>query len=353
MKLKPSPLRKLLLVFFLAVMAVAATALLQGERTLGWYLLALIPACFGLAALVMLVSLLLPDSSFLALTPAGLIIRSLYQDAFFAWSDIEGFFVENVAEDRRVRWRHAAGYQARARGGNLATRFAAFKRTLPDTYGYRADALAALLDGWRLKAAAAPPAAPTPGSNPLPTSDPLPPNRVVSGKTMTIQLEPQAGEIRQRRGVELLLAGREEEALVELQAAQALNPLSYGIHLDKTVALRALGRLPEALETCDAAMAVLVIPPVMQGLFHQLRGDVLHDLGRPEEALESFQRSLDLHPEARYDVYPRRQQALLLAELGRPQEAMAACEAAVRLHPDDEGLRELRSALPASGEPAG
>ena len=240
-----------------------------------------------------------------------------------------------------MRWRHTTGYQVQARSRNLPTRFAAFKATLPDTSGYKADPLAALLNEWRLKAAAS-------AVVPVPEGTPLPSNWVVQGKTMTISLDPQAAQARHRRGVELTLAGRMEEALSELEAARELNLFSYDIQLDKAVTLRFLGRFAEALDVCDAAMAVLNIPPATLVLFHQLRGDVLREQGQLQAALDSFQQSLDLDPEPRYAVHPHHQKALLLAKLGRRQEALDACEAALRRYPDRAELSELKSDLLAA-----
>ena len=165
-----------------------------------------------------------------------------------------GVFAEGTSLGRQVHWKFVEGYRARAEQRNLATRFTGFRAMLPHTYGYGADRLMALLDEWRLKS--------TPSSaTPTTPDQPLPANWNVQGKTMTITLDPQSAQARHRRGVELTMAGRLEEALAELEAAQQLYPFSYDIQLDKAVTLRFLERFLEALEVCDAAMAVLVIPP--------------------------------------------------------------------------------------------
>ena len=316
MKLKPRPLRTLFALLFMAAVTACLILLLPEEKTAGWFFTAFLLVLSALGTLLCMVNLL-PGSSSLELTPAGMTVRSLYRDAFFAWTDIREFFTESTYLGRQVRWKFTDDYRARIGTRDLATRFTAFRATLPDTYGRRADQLVALLDEWRLKGAPAP-AIPT---APAPEDKPLPGNWTVAGRTMTITLDPQAAQARHRRGVELTLAGRMEEALAELTEAQKLDPLSYDIQLDKAVALRFLERFPEALEVCGAAMAVLVIPPATRLLFYQLRGDVLREQGQLEAALESFQRSLDLHPEPRYAVHPHRQKALLLNKLGRRQEA--------------------------------
>ena len=104
MKLKPAPLRRIYAALVLAVLVVVLASLLPGEKSLGRFVLVFFSGLSALGAVFMLINLL-PGSSFLELTPEGMTIRSFYQNAFFAWSDIEEFFPENVSEGRRVRWR--------------------------------------------------------------------------------------------------------------------------------------------------------------------------------------------------------------------------------------------------------
>ena len=338
----------------MAVLTVLLSRLLPEERTAGWFFAGFLVALSALGTLVFVVNLL-PGSSTLKLTPAGMTVRSLYQDAFFAWTDLREFYTEGTYLGRQVHWKFVEGYRARADARNLATRFTGFKATLPDTYGYRADGLIALLEKWRLRTAPAP-------VTPTTQEQLLPANYRIEGKTMTITLDPQTAQARHRRGVELTMAGNLEEALAELEAAQKLDPFSYDIQLDKAVALRSLGRFPEALEVCDAAMNVLVIPSATLPLFHQLRADVLREQGQPEQLqsmvqyqeanalLESGQpeRALPLFEAATralpqfYEAFHG--QGLALGHLGRHEEALVAFAAALRINPTFDKAHDNRDA---------
>ncbi len=354
LQLKPRPFRTLFGVLFMAVLTVLLSRLLPEEKSPGWFFAGFFVALSALGMLVFVVNLL-PGSSYLELTPAGMTVRSLYQDAFFAWADIRGFFTEGTYLGRQVHWKFVDCYRAWNSTRNLATRFTGFKATLPDTYGYRADGLIALLDEWRLKAAPAP-------VTPATQEQPLPANYRVEGKTMIITLDPQTAQARHRRGVELTTAGRLEEALAELEAAQKLDPFSCDIQLDKAIALRSLGRFSEALEVCDAAMNMLVIPPATLALFHQLRADVLQEQGQPEQLqsvvqyqeanalLESGQpeRALPLFEAATralpqfYEAFHG--QGLALGHLDRHEEALVAFAAALRINPTFDQAHDNRDA---------
>ena len=354
LRIKPRPLRTLFAVLFMAVLTVLLSLLLPEEKTAGWLFAGFLVALSALGTLLFAVNLL-PGSSALELTPAGMTVRSLYRDAFFAWTDIRGFYTESTYLGRQVHWKFVDGHRARADVRNLATRFTGFKAMLPDTYGYGADRLIALLEEWRLRTAPSP-------VTPTTQEQLLPANYRIEGKTMTVTLDPQTAQARHRRGVEFTISGRLEEALAELEAAQKLDPFSPGIQLDKAVAMRSLGRFPEALEVCDAALAVLVIPPGTLLLFHQLRADVLREQGQPEQfqpvaqyqeanaLLESGQpeRALPLFEAATralpqfYEAFHG--QGLALGHLGRHEEALAAFAAALRINPTFDKAHDNRDA---------
>ena len=151
----------------------------------------------------------------------------------------------------------------------------------------------------------------------------------MANKVRTVELHTNEAEQMRQRGSALAMEGRYREALEWLQQAQRLNPLSADIHLDKAVALRFLDRYKEAAETCRVALTILQMPAHTAMLLHQLRGDSLSLLGRPAEAVESYQRSLELRPELAYALHPLTRKAALLHSLGRRNEALAACNAAL------------------------
>jgi regulator of sirC expression with transglutaminase-like and TPR domain len=77
-------------------------------------------------------------------------------------------------------------------------------------------------------------------------------------------------------------------------------------------------------------------------VIHQLKGDILQEQGRLEEALVSFQNSLDLNPNEFYALRPHCQKALILAKLKRYEEALYACEVTLNLYPHQTEIAELR-----------
>jgi tetratricopeptide (TPR) repeat protein len=83
-------------------------------------------------------------------------------------------------------------------------------------------------------------------------------------------------------------------------------------------------------------------------IVYQLKGDIFYAQGQLEEALESFQNSLNLNPDASYAIHPYYQKGLILAKLGRYQEALDTCEFALRLYPKQGEIYELRLEILAS-----
>src|SRR5579864_5684234 len=62
-----------------------------------------------------------------------------------------------------------------------------------------------------------------------------------------------------------------------------------------------------------------------------LKGDALSQLGRREEALYAYERSIQLQPDDASSWYMK---ANVLDELGRYDEAMASCDRSLELRPD-------------------
>ncbi len=101
------------------------------------------------------------------------------------------------------------------------------------------------------------------------------------------------------------------------------------------------GRIAEALETLRGLEREAPdVPPV-----HGALGTVLGMLGRPAEALEQFDRAIELSPATAVYHYDR---AIALLELERYREARAAAERALSLDP---GLAEARRMLEQLGPP--
>jgi hypothetical protein len=133
-----------LLVLSLVFVGGAVLMVLEGRKA-GW----LWGGFFGLCALVFTVQLH-PRSSFLTVSEAGLEFSSLFRKRFVRWSDISEFGVYTIrqhglAVSRFVGFNYSAGRLRSTKARRISKALAGFEGGLPDTYGYRAEELAALL----------------------------------------------------------------------------------------------------------------------------------------------------------------------------------------------------------------
>ncbi len=118
------------------------------------------------------------------------------------------------------------------------------------------------------------------------------------------------------------------EALVSVRKALALNPQSAEGWNVQASALRALGRIPEALASFDRALAIN--PDYPDALCN--RGSLLlDDQGRAEDALADFDRALALQPH-----FPEgwNNRGHALRELGRLDAALSSYAKALEQRPD-------------------
>ena len=112
----------------------------------GWPWLYLGPAV-PLAALGCWV--LLAPRMRLHLSAAGFEYGTIVRRYSFRWADVAGFGVSDFASFRWVVFAFVPGYCGDERVRRINRAFGGFDRYLPDTYGYRAETLAGLLESWR------------------------------------------------------------------------------------------------------------------------------------------------------------------------------------------------------------
>ncbi len=129
-------------------------------------------------------------------------------------------------------------------------------------------------------------------------------------------------------GVLALQRGEDDVAAARIGEAIALNPATAAYHSNLGEALRRLGRVEAAIESCRRA---LELQPGFADAHINL-GAALEAQGRLDMALASFRRAAVLRPGHR-DVHDTL--ARLLLRLGRPAEAAVACRAVRDLRPDD------------------
>jgi tetratricopeptide (TPR) repeat protein len=139
-------------------------------------------------------------------------------------------------------------------------------------------------------------------------------------------------------GVSLSLLGQAQRALSELERALELNPKYVEALIHRGLILNELGRTDEAEETFNRAAASLdqrtagLPAPVAAQLAnrHADLAETYAGAGAVDSALEQYQRALELGPEF-HDL--RYRMARLLLDAGRPLEAREALEQVLRARP--------------------
>ncbi|MDE2427936.1 MAG: hypothetical protein KGM99_04365, partial [Burkholderiales bacterium] len=102
----------------------------------------------GLGLLIALVSML-PNASYLQLTPEGFTMRSLYRSHFFRWKDVTAFAVGRVVSNKMVMFNFAPTYQGPSKFRSFNASLTGYEAGLPDSYGMSHEALADLLNQYK------------------------------------------------------------------------------------------------------------------------------------------------------------------------------------------------------------
>lgn len=148
----------------------------------------------------------------------------------------------------------------------------------------------------------------------------LPSAAVLAYIDRAAELAPSSGEIRLLRGVALAFAGRFEDAVVETEAAVALDPLAPGHHDFRAMSLILARRPEEALR--EARLARALAPDFPNPIRQETRALIL--LGRFDEC-------------ASHDVGPYLPlRAMCLHSLGRSGEAREIIGEAARAFQDPD-----------------
>ncbi len=143
-----------------------------------------------------------------------------------------------------------------------------------------------------------------------------------------------------RRGLDRLERGDADGAVEAFHQAFLSLPRLSNLYLQKGLDRLADEDYEKALEEIDRA---LEINPEYPDL-HNFRGIALCELGRPEEAIDSFRASAYLNPRT---TVPRLNLAFASLRAGRYKEAEAELESILELYPSEPAaiakLEELRS----------
>lgn len=117
-------------------------------------------------------------------------------------------------------------------------------------------------------------------------------NEALRAYSRAIELQPKNATFLRNRSFVYQKTKRFADAAADLDAARKLNPNDADTCNLLSLLHLAQDRLAEALRLNDDALAM----GDDSGLFYANRGQILYRLGRTEEALSAFQKSLELHP---------------------------------------------------------
>jgi hypothetical protein len=143
--LRPSRLRWSLLLLAFVVFTTAGIAMIAAGEAWGWP----VAVFFGLGIPISIL-VLTGRSNGLRLTPDGFAIQSL-RTSTIAWDDVEAFGTFKTAGGTMVGFTFAPSYDRATIGRALARELteSPYEGGLPDTYGMKAEELAALMEEWR------------------------------------------------------------------------------------------------------------------------------------------------------------------------------------------------------------
>ncbi len=107
---------------------------------------------FGLIATVFLIQLV-PGSTYLLIDRRGFTICNLFQKSFIAWSDVDEFYVYSIMDSNDNPVSKMVGIKLLPTSGGrigkaVAVAIGGHEGALPDTYGKRAEELAALMTSY-------------------------------------------------------------------------------------------------------------------------------------------------------------------------------------------------------------
>jgi hypothetical protein len=151
--LRPSLRDTLTLVAMGVACTVISMHLIVSGRTDLWFA----GVVFGVCTVVFLI-LLLPNNSYLMLRPEGFTIRSLYCEHTMSWREMQRFGVYRVGlfwSAAYVGFTLTPAAAAQRRVRTRVSRFIiGYEGGLPNNFGMKAEALAALMNAWRDRALA-------------------------------------------------------------------------------------------------------------------------------------------------------------------------------------------------------
>ncbi len=100
---------------------------------------------FSLGLVVFCVQLL-PGASYLILKKESFVYCSLFRAHEVRWDEVQDFRVQTISHNKMVVWDFVQGFSKQVRGRRISTAIAGCEGALPDTYGFKAEDLAGMMN---------------------------------------------------------------------------------------------------------------------------------------------------------------------------------------------------------------
>lgn len=146
-------------------------------------------------------------------------------------------------------------------------------------------------------------------------------------------------------GGALVLEGKVDDAYPHFQAAAEINPHDPMSHFNVGAYLQEHNRLHEAVEQYETTIRLTTDRPLLASTYANL-GTAYRTLGDYVKAEESYSQALQLNP-GQFNAYLGR--GVLLEKQGKLEDAIASYQRSIELVPTDQGYLRMAHALQAAG----
>ena len=142
---KTPKLKLFLLIAVSALFVVAGIWIGMEKRDLTHYIMAGFTSLCALSLVVFCVQLH-PRASYLTLKKNGFLFCSLFRSHEVRWDDVEFFDVLKIGGTKMVVWNYVPEFSEQIRSRRAAAALTGCEAALPDTYGFKAEDLAELMN---------------------------------------------------------------------------------------------------------------------------------------------------------------------------------------------------------------
>lgn len=132
-------------VICLAFLAMGILMIRDGE-VMGWFA----TIFFGLGFLVLLINFI-PGASYLKLNKEGFEVCSMFRKHQYKWSEIQSFGVGVISNNKMVMFDFTEEYGKQTNARKVSSFLAGAEGALHDTFGLKAEELAALMNEYKRK----------------------------------------------------------------------------------------------------------------------------------------------------------------------------------------------------------